>query len=33
MDNDDREYDVAVAKRREIERQIAVVEKTLMKRM
>lgn len=33
MDNDDREYDVAVAKRREIERQIDVVEKTLMKRM
>lgn len=33
MDNDDIEYEVAVAKRREIERQIAVVEKTLMKRM
>lgn len=33
MDNDDREYEVAVAKRREIERQIDVVEKTLIKRM
>ena len=33
MDNDDREYEVAVAKRREIERQIGVVEKTLVKKM
>lgn len=33
MDFDDTAYEVAVEKRREIERQIDVVEKTLMKRM